>query len=712
MFKLTSTRHTFATPLTYIPTILLAIFASYLTSGNSAAQNYSSLQRPPGQEELPAPQAFQDPANRSPQIEELPDEENMEFLMRGPLHEAFAEVYLADPSPGLVVSKPPPQPIHELPPEFKPEGNNVEWIPGYWAFDEEQQEYIWISGVWRDIPPNRRWIGGYWEESAEGYRWISGFWTGVEQQEISYLPTPPQNIDVGPSVAAPGEDYFYVPGNWVYQQDNYVWRSGGWSHRYENWIWIPSRYVWTPNGCIYRAGYWDYQIDSRGTVFAPVQFRQSIYQQPNFYYTPSYVINTNFNLLVHLFVRPGLCHYYFGDWYADRYRRQYQAWINYPRQSRHYDPLFAYYSSRRATWQNTSLLGWVNNNHRFYANNVSYRPPHTYRAQREFSRQHEIQGQGVSRDGVPGNRGNDFSDFVRNAALGRTLDEQGRDNSNRTGNRDDLRSHGFERLDRDQRDQARKSAEQLSGISTSRKQAERTDSPRNDIRQSSDRNRTQVQSSDRRKMDLPGVARTVNQQPEKQVTGNPPDERDRNSQTRSGNAREGVIRSRSDSQANLRPRSTQSTQNQPRQTFQQNSPIQSSQQHTFRQGSQPPNSKSNAKQPWNAQSRSRSQTNQTGGNQTGRSIQTQSNRSNSRNDQARRQQSTQSGPPATGIRSSSFPGRASGTSSSSSRTSGKSSPAPSASNRSDSNRSAGNGAANRSSRSNGNRNRSSGGKKN
>ena len=32
-------------------------------------------------------------------------------------------------------------------PEVKPEGENVEWIPGYWAWDDAEERYIWISGV-------------------------------------------------------------------------------------------------------------------------------------------------------------------------------------------------------------------------------------------------------------------------------------------------------------------------------------------------------------------------------------------------------------------------------------------------------------------------------------------------------------------------------------------------------------------------------------
>ena len=60
-------------------------------------------------------------------------EDGVEVLTRGPVHEAFAETVTFDPEPGIVVAKAPPAAIEELPPDQRPEGANVAWIPGYWA---------------------------------------------------------------------------------------------------------------------------------------------------------------------------------------------------------------------------------------------------------------------------------------------------------------------------------------------------------------------------------------------------------------------------------------------------------------------------------------------------------------------------------------------------------------------------------------------------
>ncbi len=89
-------------------------------------------------------------------------EQGVQVLTRGPVHEAFAETVTFDAEPGIVVPKAPPAAIEELPPDQKPEGANVSWIPGYWAWDDERNDFLWVSGIWRDLPPGRQWLPGYW----------------------------------------------------------------------------------------------------------------------------------------------------------------------------------------------------------------------------------------------------------------------------------------------------------------------------------------------------------------------------------------------------------------------------------------------------------------------------------------------------------------------------------------------------------------------
>jgi hypothetical protein len=107
-------------------------------------------------------------------------EAGVQVLTRGPVHEAFAETVTFDPEPGIVVPKTPPAAIEELPPDQKPEGANVAWIPGYWGWDDERSDFLWVSGIWRDLPPGRQWVPGYWGKSTQGFQWTSGYWADAK----------------------------------------------------------------------------------------------------------------------------------------------------------------------------------------------------------------------------------------------------------------------------------------------------------------------------------------------------------------------------------------------------------------------------------------------------------------------------------------------------------------------------------------------------
>ena len=101
-------------------------------------------------------------------------EQGVQVLTRGPVHEAFAETVTFDPEPGVVVSKAPPAAIEELPPAHRPEGAHVTWIPGYWGWDDERNDFLWVSGIWRALPPGRQWVPGYWGQSAKAINGLRG----------------------------------------------------------------------------------------------------------------------------------------------------------------------------------------------------------------------------------------------------------------------------------------------------------------------------------------------------------------------------------------------------------------------------------------------------------------------------------------------------------------------------------------------------------
>lgn len=310
--------------------------------------------------------------------------EDVEPLLRGPLHEAFAEPVQLNPQPAPVVPKQPPEPIEELPPEAKPADENVIWIPGYWAWDEDREDFIYISGVWRVAPEGRRWVPGYWAQMDGGYQWVSGFWAPIEAEEVQYLPNPPESLESGPSSPAPSTEHYWVSGNWCYQNDRYAWQPGYWNTFREGWVWVPAHYVWTPGGVVFIDGYWDCPFQRRGVVFAPVWFPRAGYLRHQFCYTPSVVIDIP-HLLVHLFVYPRRCHYYWGDYYdyyLDRSRHFYPCYDYHGRHG--YDPVFAYhhaYHRNRHIDYTQRLRGW----HDYFRDHKEFRPPHTLHGQTQLA---------------------------------------------------------------------------------------------------------------------------------------------------------------------------------------------------------------------------------------------------------------------------------------------------------------------------------------
>jgi hypothetical protein len=306
-------------------------------------------------------------------------EQGVQVLTRGPVHEAFAETVTFDPEPGIVAPKAPPAAIEEVPPEQRLEGTNVAWIPGYWGWDDERKDFLWVSGIWRDLPPGRQWVPGYWGKSAQGSQWTSGYWANAQASEVEYLPEPPATVENGPNIAASSPDQTWLPGCWVWQNGRYAWRPGFWANAQPNWDWVPAHYVWAPRGYVYVDGYWDYSIDRRGVLFAPVYFDAGVYGRQGFSYSPTAVIDVGV-LASHLFLRPQYQHYYFGDYYAANY----QAAGFYPSYSYNsgrfgYDPIYAY-----DRWQHRQDRGWEQRQQadfQMLRNNENLRPPRTWAAQ-------------------------------------------------------------------------------------------------------------------------------------------------------------------------------------------------------------------------------------------------------------------------------------------------------------------------------------------
>ncbi|WP_153556445.1 hypothetical protein [Roseimaritima sediminicola] len=303
------------------------------------------------------------------------DSVDLDVLMRGPIHEGFAEPGVVppdDPAPtnntpnasasaqataqadtrrgnprgALQLPEPIPDPIDEQPAEARPVDDRREavWLPGYWGVEDEDH-LCWVSGTWRFSPPGMQWVPGYWDESSAGWTWVPGFWIEEAAEEVSYLPPPPAPPADVVMYRESRDNQFWVPGKYVWVDGQYQWQDGFWAPIQNDWVWVPHRLVHTPRGYVECPGYWDYPVERRGALFAPVRFRSPADYRRT--YRPTVAVNV-VQALSSLFVSPRYGHYYYGSYFGDRYTPfGLQPWAAYRRSVHHYDPLFTYYSATR-----------------------------------------------------------------------------------------------------------------------------------------------------------------------------------------------------------------------------------------------------------------------------------------------------------------------------------------------------------------------------
>ncbi|MCX5654425.1 MAG: hypothetical protein NTY65_07240, partial [Planctomycetota bacterium] len=267
--------------------------------------------------------------------------------------------------------------VQEMPPADRPAG--AIWIPGYWAWDDDRSDFIWVSGMWRIAPPAGRWVPGYWAPVADGYQWVPGFWLADTVQQVQYLPTPPVSLETGPVGVAPSPDYIWSTGYWYRDSLQYAWRPGCWQAARADWVWVPAHYIWTPRGCVFVAGYWDYDMGRRGLLFAPVHFGRPLYARPGYCYSPMVVIETD-NLSIALFSRPRYSHYYFGDYFEARYVSMgIVPWYECRTRRDWYDPIYFH-----AAWSHRHEARWEDREREHYdllRRDVAARPPRTFALQ-------------------------------------------------------------------------------------------------------------------------------------------------------------------------------------------------------------------------------------------------------------------------------------------------------------------------------------------
>ena|SRR5579863_3004619 len=76
---------------------------------------------------------------------------------------------------GISVGFAPPEiPVYEQP--ICP-GEGYLWTPGYWGWDDDDQDYYWVPGTWVLAPePGYLWTPGYWGWGGGGFFFNEGYW--------------------------------------------------------------------------------------------------------------------------------------------------------------------------------------------------------------------------------------------------------------------------------------------------------------------------------------------------------------------------------------------------------------------------------------------------------------------------------------------------------------------------------------------------------
>src|SRR5262245_1742791 len=191
----------------------------------------------------------------------------------GQIHEASVPAVTGISALEAISHEPPPPIIEKPPAPCHPEAI---WIKGYWAYDEDSDDFQWVGGCWRRPPRGRHWVDGFWHRVDEGWVWIRGFWSAVPPADLVFIDdAPPDPIDEE-STNPPGPGYFWLAGYWDWnpRQHRYIPYAGRWMEMDERFVLVPASYTWRPEGYVFVSAYWDWPLEDRGCTY------QTVYVEP------------------------------------------------------------------------------------------------------------------------------------------------------------------------------------------------------------------------------------------------------------------------------------------------------------------------------------------------------------------------------------------------------------------------------------------------
>ena len=268
----------------------------------------------------------------------------LELLTRGPLHEAFAQPVVFEPSQAPRAPEAVPAPLHEVLPAFKPQGAVV-WIAGYWAWNDVNDSWTWVTGTWRVPPAGKHWVSGYWTDSNDRRDWIAvgvGLLDSGSGQQVDLRASPAEgkapaarsSIGPGRVLAARVLDFR--------KRSVCLARRIGDAHPARSIVGSVSVPLDSGRVRFCRQLLGLPVCSRRGWLFDPVGLTNSDSDTSKLSFGPSTLLNVD-NVALELFARPKQSAYYFGDYFgASHVRHGIHAWYRYAQTA--YDPIYTYQS--------------------------------------------------------------------------------------------------------------------------------------------------------------------------------------------------------------------------------------------------------------------------------------------------------------------------------------------------------------------------------
>jgi len=243
---------------------------------------------PPVSSPAPAPRTPPPQTRAGAETGRKPPRE-LKALNAGPVHEAFLSTR-GDREPPILPQSPPPPVIER--PVLESSDPRAIWIGGYWDWDRDRDDFVWVTGTWRVPPPGRLWVNTYWKRDENGWRRIPGFWSDRRTSRLDYRAKGPPTIrpaeDPGPP---PEPNCFYIPGEYVPEGDGIIWKKGYWANAQPGWSWVPARWVRQPEGWVFQDGFWDRPLETRGVLFAPAALADNADEVGPLFYSPYTIIS-------------------------------------------------------------------------------------------------------------------------------------------------------------------------------------------------------------------------------------------------------------------------------------------------------------------------------------------------------------------------------------------------------------------------------------